>query len=234
MTAVSSGQTSRAAAETWALSQIEKGKVPAASVGNITLAQFSANWFVWGKCDYIKRRLAEGKSIGKTYAEGRRGYVEKFIIPSFGRLKLSEITRPSIEKWRMHLLDKGLAAGTVNSIVTVLKLMLREAHDADLIPRNPADAIGTFKAKPKERGILTDAEVKKLFSEKSMAKLWNGDQRMFTAHMLLASTGLRLGELQALWSGSWSPSQATPRPWTCPACFAWRGPSTRSPGRSPA
>ena len=58
--------------------------------------------------------------------------------PTLGRLKLSEITRPAIEKWRINLLDKGLSAGTVNSIVTVLKLILREARDADRIPRNPA------------------------------------------------------------------------------------------------
>ena len=201
MTAVSSEQTSRAAAEAWALAQIEGGKVPASSAGNITLKQFSANFFVWGKCDYIKRRLAEGKSIGRTYAEGRRKYIETYILPTFGKMKLSEITRPAVEKWRMKLLDDGLAAGTVNSILTVLKLMLREARDAELIPRNPAEAVGMFKAKPAERGILTNAEVKKLFAEKTIAKLWAGDRRMFTAHLVLASTGLRLGELQALQMG---------------------------------
>ena len=201
MTAVSSKQTSRAAAESWALAQIEGGKVPASSAGNITLKQFSANFFVWDKCDYIKRRLAEGKSIGRTYAEGRRQYIVKFILPTFGKMKLSEITRPAVEKWRMKLLDDGLAAGTVNSILTVLKLMLREARDADLIPRNPAEAVGMFKAKPADRGILTNTEVKKLFDEKRIGKLWAGDRRMFTVHLVLASTGLRLGELQALQIG---------------------------------
>jgi hypothetical protein len=109
--AQSSGQTSRAAAEAWALAQIEGGRVPASSAGNVTLKQSSANFFVWGKCEYIKRRLAEGKSIGRTYTEGRRKYIESYILPTFGKLKLSEITRPAVEKWRMKLLDDGLADG---------------------------------------------------------------------------------------------------------------------------
>jgi hypothetical protein len=146
MTAVSSEQTSRAAAEAWALAQIEGCKVPASSAGNISLKQFSANFLVWGKCDYIKRRLAEG----------RRKYIEKLIIPTFGRMKLLEITRSAVEKWPMKLLDQGLAAGTVNSILTVLKLMLREARDADLVPRNPAEAV-TLKYYVKDS--FTDAEL---------------------------------------------------------------------------
>jgi len=162
-----------------------------------------------GKCNYIKRRLAEGKSIGRTHAEGRRAYIKKFILPTFGKLKLSEITRPAIEKWRMNLLDQGLTAATVNSIVSVLKLILREAHDADLIPRNSAEAVGMFKAKPKDRGILTNAEVKKLFVERQIARLWKGDERMFTAHITLASTGLRLGELLAVQVGDVSCGRMT-------------------------
>ena len=102
----------------------------------------------------------------------------------------------------MKLLDDGLAAGTVNSVLAVLKLMLREARDADPVPRNPAEAVGMFKAKPAERGILTNAEVKKLFAEKTIGKLWAGDRRMFTAHLVLASTGLRLGELKPYKSGT--------------------------------
>ncbi|HYW83157.1 MAG TPA: hypothetical protein VFB30_07875, partial [Spirochaetia bacterium] len=76
---MSSGQSSKAAAEAWALTQIEGGKLPASPVGNIPLRQFSANFLSWGKCDYITRRPAEGNSIGRTYAEGRRKYIEYFL-----------------------------------------------------------------------------------------------------------------------------------------------------------
>jgi hypothetical protein len=88
------------------------------SVENITLAQFSAKWFVWGRCDYVKSRLDKGTSIGKTCAEGCRRYIEKFIIPTFGRLKLSKITRPANEKWQINLLENGLSAGTSSGILT--------------------------------------------------------------------------------------------------------------------
>jgi integrase len=198
MTARSSSQTSRAAAETWALAEIQKGKVPLTGEGNMTFAQYSRDWFVWDRCPYIKRRLAEGKSIGRSYAEGRRKYIENYILPTFGKRRLASMARPEVERWRMKLLDDGLSPGTVNSILTVLKLMLREAMNADLIPRNPAEGVGYLKAVARERGILTAAEVKKLFREDRIDAIWEGDKKMFTAHLLMASTGLRLGELQAL------------------------------------
>ena len=78
---------------------------------------------------------------------------------------------------------------------------MREARDADLISRSPAESIGLFKAKTRDRGILNNDEVKKLFSEESIKDIWAGDRRIFTAHLLLASTGLRLGELQGLQIG---------------------------------
>lgn len=201
MTAVSSGQRSKAAAETWALSQITRGKVPFSSEGNVTFEQYARDWFVWDRCPYIKRRLAEGKSIGRSYAEGRRRYIERYILPTLGKKRLAEITRPLVEKWRMDLLDSGLAPGTVNSILTVLRLMLREARDADLILRNPTEGIGLFKETPRERGILTPQEVKTLFREDKINDAWRGDHTVFTAHLVLASTGVRLGELQALQVG---------------------------------
>ena len=54
----------------------------------------------------------------------------------------------------MTLLDGGLSPGTVNTILTVPKLMLRETRDGDLIARNPAEGVDYLKAVARERGIL--------------------------------------------------------------------------------
>jgi hypothetical protein len=148
MTARSSGCNTRGAAEAWALGELKKGTVPFKAGGNVTLTQFSQDWFVWGRCPYIKRRLAEGKSISQSYAEGRRQYIEHFILPTLGKRRLSGLRRAEIEKWKMALLGKNLAPGTVNSILSVLKLMLHEACNADLIVRNPAAGVGNFKRYP--------------------------------------------------------------------------------------
>ena len=48
-----------------------------------------------------------------------------------------------------------------------------------------------------ERGILTGTEIRKLFDEKSISKVW-ADRKHYTLNLLAASTGMRMGELQAL------------------------------------
>ena len=48
----SSGQTSRAAAETWAHEQLKQGNV---GKKDQKFSVFSENWFDWHKCEYLKR-----------------------------------------------------------------------------------------------------------------------------------------------------------------------------------
>lgn len=52
------------------------------------------------------------------------------------------------------------------------------------------------------RGNLTGQEIRALFDEKRFEKVWAGDGKHFTLNLTAASTGLRMGELQALAVGS--------------------------------
>jgi hypothetical protein len=54
MTARSTGQTSKAAAETWAFEQLKKGFI--VTEKNINFGRYAQDWWVWDKCPYTKAR----------------------------------------------------------------------------------------------------------------------------------------------------------------------------------
>lgn len=109
-----------------------------------------------------------------------------------------------IETWLLALKEKKGSSGkplsptTANHCLTTLKTMLKEATRQGTIPSNPSAFIEQLKERPKEKQILSMEEMKALFSEKTIDSVWEGDQRQFTLNLLAASTGMRIGEIQAL------------------------------------
>lgn len=197
-TARSTGQTSRGAAEGWAVKQLREGKVVTRT--SMTLSQWveRAQWWEPGKCRYMKRREAEGAPIGKTYASIAKGYLKNHIVPELGNKRIASLKRRDIESFKMKLKDKKLSATSVNHVLTCLRVMLREAVYADMIPANPMDGVRRLKETSKERGILTLAEVKELFDETKIAKVWSDNYPHFVMNYVAAVTGMRLGELLGL------------------------------------
>ena len=109
-----------------------------------------------------------------------------------------------IEKWVMNLKEtKGrtgelLTPTTVNRCLTCLKIMLNEAVRLDYLLKNPADGVGFLKQIPKTKSILNMEEVKRLFDDAAIEKIWRGDIKHFTLNLLAASTGMRAGECLGL------------------------------------
>ena len=63
MTAVSTGQTSRAAAETWAYEQLKKGVI--APEKNLTFEQWvkKEGWWDYERCTYVRSKRARGRVL---------------------------------------------------------------------------------------------------------------------------------------------------------------------------
>ena len=77
--------------------------------------------------------------------------------------------------------------------------MLKEAARHGIIARDPSAFITGLAEHQAERGILTGAgRSRRLFNEKAIGKVWGGDHKHYTLNLLAASTGMRMGELQAL------------------------------------
>ncbi|MGO9409763.1 MAG: tyrosine-type recombinase/integrase [Spirochaetia bacterium] len=93
---------------------------------------------------------------------------------------------------------KGSPPASINHALRCLKVMLKEATRHGIIARDPSAFITGLSEHQAERGILTGEEVRRLFDEKEIFKVWGGDRKHYTLNLLAASTGLRMGELQAL------------------------------------
>ena len=202
MTAVSTGQTSKAAAETWAIEQIKRGIIT--SDKNITFAQYAQSWWVWDECSYVKSRIARGATITRSYVDSMRGYLQNHILPYFGDTKLQKISSNMIEKWLMDLREKPgkrgiiLSPTTVNRCLTCFKIMLKEAVRLEYLHKSPAVGIKQLRERPERRSILTIDEARALIQDDNISQVWDGDLRHFTLNLLAASTGMRMGEIQAL------------------------------------
>lgn len=98
----------------------------------------------------------------------------------------------------MGLLKGKLSATTVNQILKTLKIMLGEAVRLGYLAGDPTKSVRQLKETPETRGILTFEEIRALFDEKKIGKVWDGDFRHFALNMTAASCGLRLGEVLGL------------------------------------
>jgi integrase len=202
MNAMSTGMSSKSAAESWAFAYIQEGKT--GTKRTLGFTQYSQNFFVWGKCPYIESQIARGQPISRGYADALRSYLANHILPSFRSYKLVQITPKDVEDWLLRLRTKigrngrKLSPTTINQCLNALRIILSEAARLGLISNNPALSIKQLKRTPETRGVLTIQECKRLFDESLIEKIWGGDLRHYSISLLAASTGMRLGEIQGL------------------------------------
>jgi integrase len=198
----SSGQTSRAAAETWVHEQLKKGLI--SPIKDVTFGKYAEQWWVYDKCPYIQGKLARGFEISRVHANDMRSILIRHIFPYFKNKKLQKINARIIEKWMLDLREKvgntgnKLSPTTVNRCLTCLKIMLKEAVRLEYLHKNPATSILPLKEKQKLKSILTLEEVKRLFGDNVLEEVWDGDLFHYTLNLLSASTGMRLGEIRGL------------------------------------
>ncbi len=201
-TARSTGQTSSSAAETWLKERLKAGTLQRGS--DPLFEDYTASWWKWGECPYVLRRLARGRTIGRTYVEICRGYLDNHIMPALGELRISEITTETIEQLVMDLSEKESHRGgplcptTVNQILACLKIIFSESVRLGRLAVDPTRTVEPLEERPRERSFLAPGEVRKLFNLRTIKKVWDGDRRQYTINLLAASTGMRLGECQAL------------------------------------
>lgn len=133
-----------------------------------------------------------------------RKNIRLHIKPYLGSVPLSSLTGPRITALYQqleaagrsdHQAGAGLSARTVRYLHTILHSALSAAVDAGLLARNPAD-----KAVPPSAREARPPEMHPWSQEQLAAFLgWSAEHSsLHTAWALLASTGMRRGELLAL------------------------------------
>ena len=113
------------------------------------------------------------------------------VLPSLGALKLGSVPPAAMQHAYGQLLSRGLSARSVEQVHEVLHKAFRRAMLWGLIARNPTEAVAVPRPARRELRVLTEAEVGRLFQA-------TRDHRLHALWVLLATTGLRLGEALGL------------------------------------
>ena len=113
------------------------------------------------------------------------------LMPLIGFVRLGSLSPAHIQAAYGRLMQRGLTANSVRQAHVVLHRALRQAMQWGMIPRNPADAVSPPRANRREMQVLDEHELRRLFET-------NDDDDMHALWVLLATTGLRLGEALGL------------------------------------
>ena len=120
-----------------------------------------------------------------------RNIVRNHLIPTFGDLKLSELTRTHVKDWAA---EKDASRKRIANILSPLRQMLADAVDAEKIPKNPLHG-WTYK---KRDPIKVRDDVDPFTLEEQTAIIANLPDQAANLFQFAFWTGLRTSELIAL------------------------------------
>lgn len=164
-----------------------------------TFKEWAVPWWKYDTCPYIREKVANGYNISRFYAEVRFSVLHRHLIPEFGEYPLSALNPKMFRDYKMRLFNEGrLKPASINSILSTARVMLGYAVKMGELESNPMAPIEELKETPLERGILTMAELGRLFGSGSLDMIWKGEPRYYALNLLAASTGMRMGECQAV------------------------------------
>jgi integrase len=109
-----------------------------------------------------------------------------------GGVQLSKVSKLHLRRWLADLEVAEVPAPTRAMAFKVLRAALREAVRLDLIPRDPSDGLTAPRLPVREKKVLDAEQLAKLLGAA------DADGRVGALVVLLATTGLRLGEALAL------------------------------------
>jgi integrase len=133
-----------------------------------------------------------------TLASYRRG-LRRHLLPTLGSVKIRQLQKGRIRGLLAEKLAAGLNRTTVNIIYYVVRATLNAAIDDGIILTNPADRLGRQLRLARPVAARQD-EIKALTREQLARFLAAAehDRRHAVLFLLLARTGMRLGEALAL------------------------------------
>jgi integrase len=117
------------------------------------------------------------------------GIVATHIAPTWGSVRLVDVTHADVQSWISTLTATGQSPGSVHKIHRVLSMVLGHAVRDGRLPRNPAAGVNLPRAAAAEKRYLRAEQVVSLADAAGPGRL---------VVLVLAYTGVRWGELAAL------------------------------------
>lgn len=195
----STGKTTKTAAKIFCIELAKTGKlIPTPTEKKpLTLHEFAQFFWDYEKSDFLKYRKQRGYVMSRSHTSNQHQKYNRYIEPAFGKKKLEAITTSQIETWFLALKDSGYSHQSCNHLLSNLRTILSEAVRKGHLSKNQADDVRPLSKDAKVRGILTANEVKDLFYQGFSAQIWQS-RPYYLANLVAATTGLRMGEIQAL------------------------------------
>ena len=165
------------------LKQLESGN---RQCGKITVETWMTTWIDDIAYDDLSPRVRHDY----------RGKIRRYIVPSLGKYRLSEIGPDEIRELHAHVYGHGVSSRTVQIVHSILNCALRDAVREGHLASNPCERVGRPRARSTSRTPLTADQSRRVIltaveAEDPLASMW-------TAALLL---GARQGELIGLeWS----------------------------------
>ncbi|NSW76107.1 MAG: site-specific integrase [Candidatus Atribacteria bacterium] len=159
--------------------------LPQVNAGLISPERYSlGDWLYTWLYTYKKNTLRP------TTFERYESLVRKHVVPALGKIALEKLRPEILQRFYLEK-QKGLSSRSVEFIHAVLHGAMKKALQLGYISRNVCDCVEPPRKKQKEIRILTREELERfLFCARK--------HRLYPAFLLLATTGLRRGELLGL------------------------------------
>ncbi len=147
----------------------------------IVFQEFAAQWL---------RDYARGAVKPLTFRVYRT-LLKTRLIPTFGNLLLTQITQQGVQGFLAKCLHENkLSPKTANSLLLLLKLILKHACEWGHLARNPAASVKPVRVEPKEMAFLCPDEIQRFLKQ--------ADEPYRTLFLTALLTGMRRGELLGL------------------------------------
>ena len=192
----STGETTMTAARKKCNRLLKEGALAPKKGHAPTFAEYAANWWDWDKCDYVKSRRKRYE-LTRSYTDRGKRILETVLLPYFGKMRMDQITKETVEGFIDSYLNQGYKNSTINSYYSTLKTMPIEAEEREVIARNPTAKMRKLVKNARKIQIITPLEFKKLFVG-DWEKIWDSDLISYTANKLAALTGMRASEVLGL------------------------------------
>lgn len=162
--------------------------------GSGLFEDFILNFWNYDSSPYRIEKEAHGHTFSKGHFSKSLSRAKTYWIPYFKGKRLAEITRGDIKAFSISLAsaEKALSPSTRNRILVLGTTALKWAFLNEKIAEDVSVGVMTFTGEGRKRGVLTPAEVEKVFAAE-----WK-DNRAMIGNLVAATTGLRAGEILAL------------------------------------
>ncbi len=129
--------------------------------------------------------------IELTSLDQYRCILRAHLLPAFGHLQLSQLTREHVQAYHVQKLDEGLSPKRIKSIHALLSSALKDAVKHRILSQNVCEHVTLPKRKKHKPSVLTPEECTRLVVAARGRRLW-------FLLLVALTTGARLGELCAL------------------------------------